>query len=153
MFIVRLCKELESRGAQYAVAGGYAVALHGVVRGTIDVDIVLVLEKENLKICEDVLKSLGLRSTLPLNSDDIFNNRETYINERNLIAWNFHNPDKMSEIVDIIITTDLSQVNYLTIEAFEQNIKVLDIPSIIQMKTISGRPQDIEDIKALQKLL
>ncbi len=34
-----------------------------------------------------------------------------------------------------------------------KNIRVADIASLIAMKTRSGRPQDIEDVKALQKIL
>ena len=37
----RICKALGEAGIHYALAGGYAVALHGAPRGTIDIDVAL----------------------------------------------------------------------------------------------------------------
>jgi hypothetical protein len=39
MFIETVSKALSDHNVSYAVVGGYAVALHGAVRGTIDVNI------------------------------------------------------------------------------------------------------------------
>jgi hypothetical protein len=39
LFIEKTCKALAESGVRYAIVGGYAVALHGAVRGTMDVDI------------------------------------------------------------------------------------------------------------------
>ena len=35
----RICTALREAGVRYAVVGGYAVALHGAVRGTVDIDV------------------------------------------------------------------------------------------------------------------
>ena len=56
MLLTRLCKEFNSKSLRYAIAGGFAVALHGAVRGTVDVDLVLDLTEKNLKLCEDILE-------------------------------------------------------------------------------------------------
>ena len=40
-FLSRVSKALDAAGVRYALVGGYAVALHGAVRGTVDIDIVL----------------------------------------------------------------------------------------------------------------
>ena len=36
-FLERVCTALKEAGVPYAVVGGHAVALHGAVRGTVDV--------------------------------------------------------------------------------------------------------------------
>jgi hypothetical protein len=38
MFILKVVKALNAYKVHYAVVGGYAVALHGAVRGTVDLD-------------------------------------------------------------------------------------------------------------------
>ena len=50
MLLTRLCKEFNEHELKYAIAGGFAVALHGAVRGTIDVDLVLDLGEKNLNL-------------------------------------------------------------------------------------------------------
>ena len=41
MFIHEVCAVLAKAKVPYAIVGGYAVALHGVMRGTVDVDVVI----------------------------------------------------------------------------------------------------------------
>jgi hypothetical protein len=46
MFLKRVCQAFTDNHVDYAIVGGYAVALHGAVRGTMDVDAVLTEERE-----------------------------------------------------------------------------------------------------------
>ncbi len=48
MFILKVCEALSAAKINYAIAGGYAVALHGVVRGTVDVDLLIEWQKDQL---------------------------------------------------------------------------------------------------------
>jgi hypothetical protein len=41
MFLTELCQSLKNHSVRYALVGGYAVALHGAVRGTVDIDFVM----------------------------------------------------------------------------------------------------------------
>ena len=79
--------------------------------------------------------------------------RKEYIENRNLAAWSFINPDNPLEVVDILITEDVKNLTTVTRQAFDMKIKVAAIPDLIALKKKSGRPQDIEDIRALEKLL
>lgn len=152
MFLLKLVKELDRNNISYALVGGYAVAIHGAVRGTMDVDIVLQWSVDTLVKTENALKRLGLESRLPIAAEDIFNFKDEYINNRNLIAWNFYNPIYPSEQVDIIITHNLDNLNSISISYQNTVIKVLSKKDLIQMKKESGRDQDLLDIEALQKL-
>jgi hypothetical protein len=89
MFIVDLCRNLDEAKIPYAIVGGYAVAIHGFPRGTFDVDIVIKWTLKNLESIEQVFKSMGLVSLLPITSNNLFYFKNEYINERNLITWNF----------------------------------------------------------------
>ncbi len=151
-FLERVCRTLNNANLRYAIVGGYAVALHGAVRGTIDIDIVLKWEKRQLESLETELNNINLKSRLPLTAKDVFNYRDEYINNRNLIAWNFYNPANLSEQLDVIITFDLSGREIIKKTISNTSIPILNKTDIIDMKSNTGRAQDIEDIKALQKL-
>lgn len=152
MFIHKVCQALEKAEIHYAVVGGYAVALHGAVRGTIDIDIALKWSLDNLRNAEKVLDVLGLVSRLPIDAENVFNFKEEYINNRNLKAWNFYNPSNPIEQVDIIITYDLKGATTKVVHTSYGEIKILSRKDLIAMKKESGRPQDLEDIKALEEL-
>ena len=152
LFINRVCQSLEQHRVRYAIAGGYAVALHGAVRGTMDVDIVINWELPSLLKTEKALQEIHLVSRLPVSAEDVFRFRDEYVRNRNLIAWNFHNPSDVSQQVDIIITYDLKGNSRVRRDSEEGAIQVLGREELIGMKKESGRPQDLEDIKALEKL-
>ena len=152
MLIEKVIKTLNQHRVQYTLVGGYAVALHGAVRGTVDIDFVVALNQRSYRQTEKALSSIGLKSILPISADGVFNFREEYIKNRNLIAWSFNNPDNPLEIVDIIITEDAKQIKSVIKTFNGTNIKIAAIDDLIKLKKKSGRRQDIEDIKALEKL-
>ncbi len=152
MFLTTLVKALDHAGVKYAIAGGYAVALHGAVRGTVDIDLVVTISSRSLEAVEKTLLSLGLQSRIPVSGQDIFQFRDEYIKKRNLVAWSFSNSKNPIGLVDIIITHDLAKMKTVEKSVDGIKVKVLAIRDLIAMKRASGRPQDIEDIKALEKL-
>ena len=152
IFINRVCKALAQQNVRYAIVGGYAVALHGAVRGTMDVDIAINWDLSTLRQTEKALKEIGLVSRLPVSADDVFQFRDEYITNRNLVAWNFYKPEDASQLVDIIITYDLKDKGRQRLHPAAGPIHVLQLNELIRMKRKSGRPQDIEDADALEKL-
>ena len=151
-FISRIGAALSAAGVRYAVVGGYAVALHGAVRGTVDVDVILAWDSRSLQSAEQALKSLGLVSRLPVSASEVFRFRDEYVRNRNLIAWNFYNPKDLSEQLDIIITADLKGKKVSTVKTPDGPIRVLGRKDLIAMKRASGRPQDLEDAAALERI-
>jgi hypothetical protein len=152
MFINKVCEALQNAKIPYAVVGGYAVALHVVPRGTFDIDVVIQWNLNNLVNTEKILKKLGLVSRIPVDAQSVFNFRDEYISNRNLIAWNFYDPLNLSHQVDIIINYDLKGSSTKTIKTQFGSLKVLSKKDLIAMKKSSGRPQDVEDIKSLEAI-
>ncbi len=134
------------------MVGGYAVALHGAVRGTVDLDLVLTWSRDNLEKAVHALQSLGLQSHLPIDVETVFSQRDALIRDKHLIAWNFYNPKNLAEQVDLIIDFDLSGCAVKNIDVGQAVIPVLNIHDLIRMKEKSGRPQDLADISALRNL-
>ena len=151
-FLERLCSALNQQKLDYALVGGHAVALYGAVRGTVDVDFVIRWSHKCLLDAEATLNGIGLVSRLPINADDVFHFRDEYIRERNLIAWNFYNPANLMEQVDIVINYQLKPNSIKVIKVGSTKVPLLDIKQLIKMKRAAGRPQDLQDIDALEKL-
>lgn len=148
----RVCKALNRAKVRYVIVGGYAVALHGAIRGTLDIDIALRWTKKDLLKTEAALMEIGLVSRLPVTALDVFEYREEYIRNRNLVAWNFQNPSDPSEQLDVIINFDAKGKRAVYKRLPDTSVPLLNIKDLIEMKKTSGRPQDIEDIRALEKL-
>jgi len=152
LLLKKICEVLKQRNISYALVGGYAVALHGAPRGTIDIDFILPFEEQVFIAAENALQSLGFQPRLPITAQEVFQFREHYIQKKNLIAWSFFNPSNPIEIVDIILTTDLNKCNTVNKKINEITIKVIAKKDLIRMKKNSAREQDLLDIKALEKL-
>lgn len=102
---------------------------------------------------EKALNEIGLVSRLPITADDIFDFRNEYIKNRNLTAWIFYNPDDLSIQVDIIVSYDLKGKRTKRIQLVDGPIQILGLRGLIKMKRESARPQDLEDVRALEQLL
>jgi hypothetical protein len=152
MFLLEIVDALKRTNVSYAVAGGYAVALHGAVRGTVDVDLVVALTESDYVGCESALKSLGLRPKLPVSGQDVFRFRKEYMEERNLRAWSFYDPKDPTRLVDIIITYGKRTIPVKILNLSGKKVPVLAKKELIRMKKKVGRPQDLEDVRALESL-
>ncbi|HYS04629.1 MAG TPA: hypothetical protein VEW47_05490 [Candidatus Dormibacteraeota bacterium] len=152
MLLLRVARAFHRTRVPYALVGGYAVALHGAVRGTVDVDLVIRLREGDFLRAERALLSLGLHPRLPVTASEVFRYREEYIRNRSLTAWSFVNPALPSEIVDVILTEDLARMKVRRIRVRGQTVRVASIEDLIRMKRSSGRPQDLEDVEALRRL-
>ncbi len=151
-FLERLTQALQKHRVPFAVVGGYAVALHGAVRGTVDIDVIIRFRKKDFLLLEQAMKALGLFPRLPVTAEEVFQFREEYIAQRNLIAWSFVNPERPIEIVDVLLTEDLKDNKVVQKRIGNLKLPVLGIEDLIKMKRQAGRPQDIEDVRALESI-
>ncbi|MDX6768161.1 MAG: hypothetical protein SF051_01400 [Elusimicrobiota bacterium] len=152
MMIYRVVDALEAAGVRFAVAGGHAVALHGAVRGTIDLDLVLACTRENFIAAEKALKAAGLVSRLPVDAEEVFAFRKEYLERRNLVAWGFSHPKDASQVVDVVLTWELKPADVKRVRVGGRELPVLSKAALIAMKKAAGRPQDLADVAALEKL-
>lgn len=153
MLLLQLCKKLNQEKIKYALVGGYAVSLHGAIRGTLDIDIVIMLDSKSFVRTESALKDLGFESRLPVSAKQVFEFREEYIQNKNLITWSFYDPKNQSRQIDIIITEDLKKMKTTIMNIHGTKVVVASIEALIEMKSKTKRPQDIEDVKMLKEIL
>ena len=153
MFLIRLSEALQEAKVSFALVGGYAVSLHGAPRGTLDIDIILKHTEKNFIACEESLAKLGLKSKLPVSAKEVFQFKDEYIKNRNLIAWSFSNPNNPLELVDIILTHNLKSMKSKRIEIQNTSVPLISLEDLILMKEATDRKQDIEDVKILKELI
>lgn len=89
---------------------------------------------------------------MPISAKDVFQFRDEYIENRNLIGWNFYNPKDLSQQVNIVINYKLRANLTKKITVGTTPIKILNKSALIEMKQAAGRAQDLEDIAALERL-
>ncbi len=153
MFILEIIKELDKNKIPYAIVGGYALAFHGAVRATVDVDLVIKLSLSQLEAIEKTLKEMGLQSRLPLNAKEVHQFRQEYIKNRNLIAWSFVDYKNPTRILDILLTEDLNRIKVESVSIGGYKVKIASLEDLKKMKEKSKRPQDLLDIENINRLL
>ena len=151
MLLYEITDAFEKANLKYALVGGYALALHGLVRATMDVDLVLRLKLKDFELAEKCLSKLRLTSRLPLRAQDIIKMRVEYIENRNLLAWSFVDYQDPSRQVDILITTDLEDLETERISVGGRKISVVTLEQLKAMKLASGRAQDLIDVENIEK--
>jgi len=146
-----LVHALKKEKINYMIVGGYAVNFHGYSRNTVDIDIVIKFNLTNLKKIEKLLHSMGMISRLPIDAVSVYKFRQEYIENRNLIAWNFYTENDPTEQVDILIAHDVSDFKTERFRVGELELKVISKDDLIKMKKKSGREKDLMDIRELTK--
>jgi hypothetical protein len=150
MLLKKLIEKFKAKKIDYALIGGYAVALHGAVRGTVDIDIAISLQ-ESIKV-ENVMTELGLVSKIPVSASEIAAFRLEFIENRNLKVWSFVNPSNPIDLVDLMLTHDLKELKIVRKETTFGTINIVSIDDLIKLKREAARPQDIADIEALERI-
>jgi predicted nucleotidyltransferase len=158
MLFLDMFRKFDEKGLDYVIIGGVALLMHGVVRLTADLDLMVALEQDNLRKLIDAMAELGYRPRIPEPAEALLDpaKRQCWIDQKNMEVFSFYEPDQPMALVDIIIR---EPVDYraLRARAVMMGIDELSVPvasreDLIALKRISDRPQDREDIKALERL-
>ncbi|OGQ07798.1 MAG: hypothetical protein A3G32_03395 [Deltaproteobacteria bacterium RIFCSPLOWO2_12_FULL_40_28] len=156
---IKIFKKLNKAKIRYLVAGGVAVNLHQINRGTVDLDLIVHLEQKNTLGFVKVMSQLGLVPKVPVDPKEFANeiSREKWIKEKGMIVFSFLNPDNPLELVDIFVREPMPfQKLYKgrkNVKAFNIIIPVLGILDLIKLKEAAGRDKDLFDIKILKKMI
>ena len=135
---------LLNEGVDFMLVGGYAVSLHGWPRTTFDIDFWIMANPENAKAVMRAITAFGA----PL---------------MGLTEIDFYRPGMVFQIgsepqrIDIISAVDGLDYAEASERAVKMNvdgleIKVVSLDDLIVNKRASGRPKDIADALALEKL-
>lgn len=158
MFYLELFRALDREKVRYLVVGGIAVNLHGIGRLTVDVDLMLALDSENLGRFVAVAKSLGLKPSIPVSVEDIADASkvEKWITEKHMLAFALHSPDPATPTLDVLVNPVVpfedAYARRVTTSVEALEVPVACIDDIIRLKTGTGRKKDEADILALNQV-
>ncbi|CAN5273563.1 hypothetical protein BH23ACT9_BH23ACT9_09600 [soil metagenome] len=156
--ILAVVSALREAGVSFVVVGGVAVVLQGHPRMTVDLDIVVELEHDNLLRALEVLQGLGLVPRLPVAAAQFADEdtRRRWVQERSLTVFSMHDPVDPRREVDLFAESPLPWEE-LVADAEEIDVGGVVVPvasraHLIRMKLQAGRPQDLADVEALAHL-
>lgn len=158
MFYVELFSALERHHVDYLLIGGLAVALHGVERSTMDVDVTIAMNQGNLTSLIEAARELGLTPVLPV-SLDALNDLELlrkWHAERNLEVFALRAPGLSGVTLDVLLFPPLEfdgmSRRAVIFYAAATSIRTASIDDLIALKEAVGRPIDISDIAHLKRV-
>ncbi len=156
--VLEVLTALDAAGVKYVIVGGVAVVLQGHPRMTVDLDLVLDLDVENARLAVETLTTLGMRPRLPVDAASFYDakTRESWVLERNLIAFTMYHPRNPLIEVDLIASSPLDY-EQLRADADVMELAGLKVPvasraHLIELKRVSSRRQDLADIEVLERL-
>lgn len=100
-----LLRRLGAADVRFIVVGGVAVVLHGHLRATKDLDLVIDLAPDAARKALQVMLDAGLRPTVPVNAFDFADAeiRRTWIEEKNMRVFQMCDPKDARRNVDLFV--------------------------------------------------
>lgn len=156
--VERVLTALEREGVRYLVVGGVAVVLHGYLRTTVDLDLVVQLEPENVRRAIRAFQALGFepRVPVPMEAFGDVEERGRWVREKNARVFSLWHPDEPGFLVDLFVEEPFDfgerYGRAVVARVGEQDVRVLALEDLLEMKRDTGRPRDLADVEALLKL-
>jgi hypothetical protein len=139
----QLISALNENEIEYAVCGGLSMAIHGFVRATVDIDI--LIQPDSLENAYKIAAEKGF----DIRGLDIsFKERAVEIRRVSKI-------DSDGEVLSLdflLVTPQVEDVwqSRETIDFLGKKLFVVSREGLIKMKRLAGRPQDLADIERLE---
>ena len=157
MFYLDLFRALQRENVRYLVVGGLAVNLYGVQRATMDVDLMLAFDSENVSRFIRAARGLGLTpiAPVPLESFADEHTRSDWFEQKRMIVFALRAPDPAAPTLDVLIRPQLSfdeAWSRRVEKAFEGLVvRLASVDDLIRLKEATGRQRDRSDIEALER--
>lgn len=149
----------EAAGVRYVVVGGMAVVLSGHVRATVDLDVVVDLSPAAAGRAVQALEGLGLLPRVPVAARDLADPdvRAGWIRDKHMQVLSFYDPQRVAKEVDVFVAYpmdfELLLAHAVPTPVGDRLLPVAAKEHLIVMKRAAGRPRDLEDVAALQRLI
>ncbi len=153
-----VAQALDEHRVRYIVVGGLAVAAHGYVRNTVDVDLVIQLDPDNIRAAFKALQAVGYAPLVPITGEQFADvtQREAWIRDKGMMVLNFWSDHHRETQFDVFVSEPFAFEQEYTL-GLVQELKpglVLHFPrfeTLIAMKREAGRSKDLIDVEYLEK--
>ena len=149
---------LNARGVRYLIAGGVAVILHGHVRLTLDLDLLVDLDREQARGAVEALTGLGLVPRAPVDPLAFADPeaRASWIRDRGMQVLTMQDPEDPTLVVDLFVDppADFEQLwtRAQDVDLETTAVKVVSLDDLLAMKRQAGRPKDLLDVSELERI-
>ena len=157
--IERIVTALNAAEVEYLVVGGLAVNAHGFVRLTRDVDLVIRLTPVNAAKGLHTLLSIGYRMLIPEPPEAFADasTRERWREEKGMVVLKLWSDEHRRTPVDIFVYEPFAFEEERSRATSREVLPgvfapVVTLETLLEMKRVAGRPQDLTDIQELQRL-
>ena len=154
--VVRALNEAKVR---YLIVGGVAVNVHGYVRLTMDLDLVIQLKPENIVAAWEAMEKIGYRARIPVSGKDFADEkkRELWRREKGMLVLQFWSDEHCRTQVDVFVREpfDFDREHATAPDhAIVPGVvaKIVGWDTLLQMKREAGRPKDLLDLDMLEKI-
>lgn len=150
---------LTEGGVRFVVVGGVAVVLHGLPRFTADLDLVVALDRENALGAIGVLETLGYKPRAPVRAEDFADPslRENWAREKGMTVFTLWSSKLPATEIDIFVQEpipfDELSARAVRVMVGRHEVGIASAADLIRMKTEAGRPQDLNDVAELERIL
>jgi hypothetical protein len=157
--MLRVFSALEQAHVRYLVVGGVAVVLHGHLRVTGDLDLVVDLEAHNVQAVLGALASLGYRPRAPVPLDQFADAavRRRWIDDKSMIVFSLWSPSSPGTEVDLFVKEPFefasTAARAVVVEIEGARVPVVGLADLIALKRAAGRDKDRQDADALTAIL
>jgi len=151
-------RALDDAGVRYLVVGGVAVVLHGHLRTTGDLDLVVELSPDNLVRALDALEDSGFRPRppVPLRSFADPETRRSWIETKNLQVFSLWHPELPGFEVDLFVEEpfdfDEAWNRRVEVQLAGMIAMVVGLDDLLALKRAAGRVRDLEDVAVLEAI-
>ena len=140
--LLTVCRLLNSAGVRYVIVGGFALALHGAIRATKDVDVLIEPTLDNARRALEALAGLTWGIARQLDPAEVIARPITIIGDDPRVdlltlAWSVRYADAAPTMV--------------TMRIDDVDVPVADLNVLIRSKQ-TGRLQDRADVETLEEL-
>lgn len=149
---------LNQARVRYLVVGGVAVVLHGYLRTTADLDLIIQLERDNVLRAIRTLQDHQYRPRAPVSAENFAEQqvREQWIRDKGLAVFTLWSPAHPTLEIDLFVSEpfdfDAVYARALRVPLEKTEATVIALEDLIALKRGVGRPRDLEDIAALESL-
>lgn len=155
--LVEMAEALEKHRVRYLFAGGMAVLAHGYLRTTIDIDIVVGLSSDNIRVAFKALESIGYRPRQPITADQFADEelRESWRREKHMLVLQFWADEKPGVDVFVYEPFDFeAELERALVDKVDDATyaRFVTVKTLLEMKRDAGRDKDLIDIEALNRL-
>ena len=152
-----ILREFRKAKVKYVIVGGMAINLHGFLRSTLDMDILVEMTDENLKKVVTILKKKGYRVMQPVDPMGIADRqtRHDWIRNKHMKAFNFYKDAELKEvdiIIDAPVSYETAKKNKVDFKTDIGLLPVISIDDLIRMKKKAGRVADRVDVEQLKRI-